>query len=120
MIKNLDPADNEDLQVYRTWMEKHAPVEKFESRFLDHKNDLFSVARTKPASNASGVGPVQSAVLGLPLILVLPLLAFAMIPGLLGRLFIIILIGSAEVALFASTELVSLMTVKEWVTCASM
>ena len=119
MIKNLDPANNEDLQVYRTWMEKHAPVEKLESRFLDHKNDLFSVTRTKQASNASGVG-VQSAALGLPLILVLPLLAFAMIPGLLGRLFIIILIGSAEVAVVASTELVSLMAVKEWVTCASM
>lgn len=120
MIKNLDPANNEDLQVYRTWMEKHAPVEKFESQFLDHKNDLFSIARTKPASNASGVGPVQSAGLGLLLILVLPLLAFAMIPGLLGRLFIIILIGSAEVAVVASTELISLMTVKEWVICASI
>ena len=120
MIKNLDPANSEDLQVYRTWMEKHAPVDKFESRFLDHKNDLFSIARNKPASYASGVGPVQSAALGLLLILVLPLLAFAMIPGLLGRLFIIILIGSAEVAVVASTGLVSLMTVKEWVTCASM
>ena len=101
-------------------MEKHAPVEKSESRFLDHKNDLFSVAHTKPASNVGGVGPVQSAVFGLLLILVLPLLAFAMIPGLLGRLFIVILIGSAEAAVVASIELVSLMTVKEWVTCASM
>ncbi|OCL02787.1 hypothetical protein AOQ84DRAFT_304009 [Glonium stellatum] len=120
VVKSLDPANSEDLQVYRTWMEKHAPVEKFESQFLDHKNDLFSITRSKLVSSSSGVGPIQSTALGLSLILLLPLLAFAMIPGLLGRLFIIILIGSTEATVVASTELIFLMTVKEWVTCASM
>ncbi|KAF2195406.1 hypothetical protein K469DRAFT_544281 [Zopfia rhizophila CBS 207.26] len=120
MIKNLDPANTEDIQAYRTWMEKHAPIEHAEARFLEHKNDLLALSRRRSAINVGGVGLHQSAAIALPLILLLPLMAFAMIPGLLGRLFIIILIGAAVVVVVASTELMSLMTVQDWLKCASM
>lgn len=68
-----------------------------------------------------GAGLVQSAVIGLPLILVLPLMTFAVIPGLFGRVFILSLIGAGQVAVVSSTpELMGLMALKEWFFCASM
>ncbi|KAF2115209.1 hypothetical protein BDV96DRAFT_599578 [Lophiotrema nucula] len=123
MLKNLDPANTDDIQVYHTWMERHAPIDKAETRFLERKNDLLTVSRNttrRSASSVGGVGLHQSMAIGLPLIAVLPLIALAVVPGLLGRLFIIVLIGTAEVAVVVSTELIDFMTVQEWVICASM
>jgi hypothetical protein len=120
MLKNLDPAKAEDIQAYRAWMEEHAPIEAAETRFLERKNDLLAVTRRRSAANVGGVWTRQSAAVGVPLMAVLPLMAFTMVPSLAGRLFIIALIGSAEVMVVTSTELVDLMTVREWVICASM
>lgn len=119
MLKNLDPANAEDVQAYHTWMERHAPIDQTESRFLDRKNDLLAVSR-RSANIVGGVKPHQSIAIGLPLLAMLPLMAFAAIPGLLGRLFSIILIGMVEVAVITSTELIDFMSVREWVVCASM
>jgi hypothetical protein len=111
----------EDVQAYQTWMERHAPIEISEARFLDRKNDLLAVSRRRSATTVvGGVVPHQSAAIGLPLIAVLPLMAFAIVPSLLGRLFIITLIGGAEVMVVSSTELLDLMSMREWVICASM
>ncbi|KAF2005901.1 hypothetical protein P154DRAFT_288311 [Amniculicola lignicola CBS 123094] len=117
MLKNLDPAGEEDAQTYHNWLEKHAPIDRAEARFLEHKSDLLAVSRRKSAFAVGGVGLHQSFAIALPLILMLPLTSFAMIPGLLGRLFIIILIGSMEIYLVVSTELLRLMTIKEWTLC---
>src|ERR1700755_354992 len=120
MLRNLDPANTEDIQTYHTWMEKHALIAQAEARFLERKNDLLAVSRRRSATSVGGVGPHQSIAIGLPLIGVLPLIALAVVPTLLGRLFIIVLIGGLEVAVVASTELIDFMTIREWVVCASM
>lgn len=120
MLRNLDAPNTADIHAYHTWMEKHAPIDRNEARFLERKTDLLAVSRRRSAIAVGGVGPHQSAAIGLPLILILPLMAFAVVPGLLGRLFIVILIGAAELMLVTSTELIDLMTVKEWVACSSV
>ncbi|KAF2197064.1 hypothetical protein GQ43DRAFT_381852 [Delitschia confertaspora ATCC 74209] len=134
MKKNLAPADPSEIRAYHKWMQKHAPIEQTETRFLEHKDDLLNLSgrnqtdsesTTATATATGGVGGVaglaQSAVIGLPLILVLPLMAFALIPGLLGRLFIIGVVGAVEVAVVTSSvELMGFMTVKEWLYAASM
>ena len=120
VMKNLDPASTDDIEAYRTWMERHAPIEHAETRFLERRHDLVAVSARRSANNVGGAGRNQSVAVCLPLILVLPLMAFAMIPGLVGRLFIIALVGSAGVAVVTSTELMGLMTVREWIGCASM
>ncbi|KAF2495691.1 hypothetical protein BU16DRAFT_461154 [Lophium mytilinum] len=132
MMKDLDPASADDIQAYHSWMERHAPVDKAESRFLEHRNDLLAIGRRKRSSSAGvagatgvvgGAGPVESAALGLLLMLVLlilPLMAFAVIPGLLGRLFIIVLIGMGQAAAVTQTDLVGLMSEREWAKCGSM
>jgi hypothetical protein len=133
MVKSLEPANTEDIQAYRSWLEKHAPIESAESRFLERKDDLLTVAPRRRTSSAGGgggasgaavveggVGPHQRAAVGLPLIAVLPLMSFGIVPGLLGRLFVLSLIGAGEVLVVTSSELMELMSVREWFICASM
>ncbi|KAF2739527.1 hypothetical protein EJ04DRAFT_426619 [Polyplosphaeria fusca] len=120
MLKNLDPASTEEVHAYHSWMEKHAPIDCSEARFLEQKDDLLAVSRRRSAASVGGAGLHQSMALGLPLMAVLPLIALAVVPGVLGRLFVIVLIGSAEVGVVVSTELMGLLTVREWVVCASM
>jgi hypothetical protein len=125
MMKELDPASASEIQAYHSWMERHAPVDKAESRFLEHTTDLLAIARRRQsaASIVGGAAPVESAVLGLPLILLLlalPLMAFAVIPGLLGRLFVTMLLGLAQVAVIAQTDIAGVMSVREWTTCGSV
>ena len=120
MVKTLDPAKIEDIQTYRSWIEQHSPIESSEVRFLERQTDLLAVSPRRSASTVGGVGSHQSAAVGLPLIAMLPLMAFAIVPSLLGRLFIITLIGAGEVMVVTSTELIDFMTVREWSLCASM
>ncbi|KAF2876781.1 hypothetical protein BDV95DRAFT_561553 [Massariosphaeria phaeospora] len=120
MLKNLDPAGTEDIQAYRSWIEARAPIDPAEMEFLERKNDLLAVSRGRAAGNADGAAHAHSPAIWLPLMLVLPLMVFAIVPSVLGRLFITVLIGAAEVKLVVtSTELMEFMTVREWVVCAS-
>lgn len=121
MLKNLNQADSKEIQTYRTWMEQRSPIDHAETRFLERKEDLLAVSRTRSTNATGGVTSHQSAAIWLPLILVLPLMAFAIVPGLLGRLFVLFLIGGAILKLLTSTkELMELMTAREWAGCFSM
>jgi hypothetical protein len=120
MLKNLDPARAEDVEAYHSWMEEHAPVDRSETRFLEQTTDLLAVSRRRSAGSVGGAGLHRSIAIGLPLIAVVPLIALAVVPGVFGRLFVIVLIGSAEVAVVVSTELIDFLTLREWVVCASM
>lgn len=122
MVKTLDPANTEEVQAYRSWMEKRTPIDHTETRFLEHKNDLLTVSEGGSASVVGGVTPpAQSGGMWLPLVLVLPLMIFAFVPGLLGRLVILSLTGAASMKLITSTkELVDMMTAHEWAICFSV
>jgi hypothetical protein len=121
LSKALDPADAGDIKRYRAWMDWHAPLERNETRFLEHKSDLLALSKKKTVDTVGGVGQDQPNVIWLPLIAVLPLMVFAIVPGFLGRLFIIAVIGAAEVKMVTtSSELTGLMTGREWFICASM
>jgi hypothetical protein len=63
----------------------------------------------------------KAAIVWLPLVLVLPILAFAIVPSLFGRLVVIVLIGAAGLKQVTSTpELMSFMTIQAWSVAASM
>ncbi|KAF1973290.1 hypothetical protein BU23DRAFT_134352 [Bimuria novae-zelandiae CBS 107.79] len=121
MVKNLDPANTEEIQAYHSWMEKHAPIDHMESRFLEHKNDLLTVSEGRSATTLGGVAPRQSGAIWLPLVLVLPLMMFAIVPGMLGRLVTLSITGAATAKLISSTEeLMEMMAPREWVGCFSV
>jgi hypothetical protein len=101
-------------------MEKREPIEYTETRFLERKNDLLAVSRRTTVSAAPD-GQHQSTAAWLPLILVLPLMAFAIVPSLLGRLVVIALICAAEMRLITTTpELMGLMSMRGWSAGASV
>ena len=120
MASNSEAANGKDIEAYRSYVEKR--IDPRETRFLEHSMDLVAVSRRRGSvSTVGGAGHGQSAAIGLPLILVLPLMVFGIVPGLLGRLFIMVLMGAAEVRMVTSTpELMELMTIKEWAVCASV
>ena len=120
LVKELDPAGADDIQAYRTWLEKRALIDFTETRFLERKNDLLAVSRPRSVS-ATRSSQHQSAVVWLPAMLVLPLLAFVIVPSVLGRLLVIALIGGAGFRQVTLTpELLAYMTVQEWSIAASV
>lgn len=120
LLRELNPASPDETQAYRAWMEKRVPIDYMEARFLERRHDLLAVSRKTTVSTSRGGGHHHSAAVWSPLILVLPLMAFAMVPNMLGRLLVIVLIGAAELKVVTSTpELMSFMTVQEWTIAAS-
>jgi hypothetical protein len=120
LLKELDPASPDDIQTYRAWMEKSAPIDQTETRFLERKNDLLALSREAYVSTTRG-GQDHSTLVWLPLLLAVPLLAFAIVPSLSGRLVVIALIGAAETRLIMSTpELMSYLTGQQWAAAASL
>jgi hypothetical protein len=119
LLKELEPASAEDIQAYRTWIEKRSLIDYEETRFLERKNDLLAVSR-RSSIVTTGVAQHQFEYFWFPLILVLPLLAFAIVPSLLGRLVVIALISAAELKLVTTTpELMNLMSFQAWTAAAS-
>jgi hypothetical protein len=120
LLKELDPASPDDIQTYRAWMEKSTPIDQTETRFLERKNDLLALSREAYVSTTRG-GQDHSTLVWLPLLLAVPLLAFAIVPSLSGRLVVIALIGAAETRLIMSTpELMSYLTGQQWAAAASL
>jgi hypothetical protein len=97
-------------------MAKRAPIDPAESQFLERKSDLLAVPRRSSAKRACGGDQeYESVAVWFPLVLVLPLMAFAMVPSFFGRLFVILAIGAAEAKMVTTTaELRSFMGVQEW------
>lgn len=121
MVKSLDAAKTDHVQAYRSWMEKRRPIDSRETRFLEHDNDLLRVAERRSASAVGGAGLGQSGATWLPLVLVLPLMMFAIVPGLVGRLVMVGLTGAATMQLMVSCkEVRETMAPREWVGCFSV
>lgn len=120
LVKELDASTTEDVQAYRAWIDKRAPIDYAETRFLAREQDLVVVSR-KSVATASPVVVAHhhSAAVWFPLTLTLPLMAFAIVPGLLGRLVVITLLCGAELWMVRVTpELVGFMSTQEWTVAA--
>jgi hypothetical protein len=108
-------------------MDEHDPVDEAESQFLEQDSDLVTVSRkvssasaSSPSTAAPAAGQDQSAI-WFPLTLVLPLMAFAIVPSLLGRLLVIVLIVGAELKMVTSTpQLMNMLSTREWAAAGSL
>lgn len=109
-------------------MDEHDPINEEESQFLEEDSDLvtlprkvpFSTSFSPPSTAAPAAGQDQSAI-WFPLTLVLPLMAFAIVPSLLGRLLVIVLIVGAELKMVTSTpQLRTMLSTREWAAAASV
>ncbi|KAF2845182.1 hypothetical protein T440DRAFT_282048 [Plenodomus tracheiphilus IPT5] len=121
LLKELDPTTAEDVQAYRTWMDKRTPIDYAETRFLAREQDLVAVSHKSSATTNHNVRHHHSAAVWFPLTLTLPLMAFAMIPSVLGRLVVIALICGAELWMVTVTpELREFMSTQEWISAAAV
>ncbi|OJK05148.1 hypothetical protein ASPACDRAFT_56541 [Aspergillus aculeatus ATCC 16872] len=101
VLQNLPPAENKDIETYRTWMNERNPIIAAETRFLDHTKDLVSLAPR--AISASRARSVYAAIIIASAAVVLPLLTFSMIAEFSGRLLVVAVVGGAAAAV-ASTQ----------------
>jgi hypothetical protein len=102
-------------------MDEHDPIDFAESQFIERDDDLVAITR-KPSPTTEIVGASQqSAAVWFPLTLVLPLMAFAIVPSLLGRIVVVVLIVAAEMKIVSETpELRGFMGSREWSVAASV
>lgn len=81
-------------------MKKRHPIASAESRFLDHRSDLVSLAPRPIASVAAA--PAYVAIIIASAAILLPLLAFNMIAEFSGRLVVVTVVGGAAAAIAAN------------------
>lgn len=95
-------------------MDKRVPIDQEETRFLDRKHDLLAVSR-RPSVSTTRNEQAMPAVAWMPLALVLPLLAFVIVPSMLGRLVVIAVIGGAGLRVATMIpEVQGLMDMQRW------
>ncbi|KAK3077446.1 hypothetical protein LTS18_010234, partial [Coniosporium uncinatum] len=79
----------------------------------------MSVKRNATPAPSGVTGKLSSAAV-LPALLILPIIAFSIIPGLVQRLFVLLVISLAGYSVISSTELMQPMAAKDWKLCALM
>ncbi|PLB52860.1 hypothetical protein P170DRAFT_423674 [Aspergillus steynii IBT 23096] len=97
VLQTLPRASEKDTETYRTWMKEHNPIAAAETRFLDHAQDLISLAPRAISSPSNS--SVYSAIIIASAAILLPLLSFAMIAEFSGRLLVVALVGGAAAAI---------------------
>ncbi|KAI9775760.1 MAG: hypothetical protein M1839_000888 [Geoglossum umbratile] len=138
LIKTHAPATKEDIKRYRSFMSKHAPLSEPESRFLYEEADLLAATgpnshnhnhkqnKSPTPENPTPLPRWMSFLLGDGYMLVLagailmPILAFSIIPGYLGRLAFVAMVAVATVALLGESKIAGVMGGWEWGMSASM
>ncbi|KAF2835645.1 hypothetical protein M501DRAFT_322910 [Patellaria atrata CBS 101060] len=130
----LEPAAIDSIRAYKKWIERNACIDKSETQFLDHKKDLLSMkafslqdtvpsvplATPTPSTLSTPSTSEKSVRMCFTLTLLLPLLVFAFVPSVIGRLLVLTVISAVEVAIVSSTELLQLLSTSEWMTCGGV
>lgn len=133
--KSLEQAPAQAIQNYREWMDEHDPVDETESSFLEQDEDLVTTGPRKPAVStptatatstatpAAGQEAPQSAppAITFPLLLILPLVAFAIVPSLLGRIIVIgLAVGMDGKIVRETPQLMRLLSLRNWSVAAAV
>ncbi len=118
MIRKFEPAQTDDIHAYKAWLAERVPIEEAETRFLKHESDLLAVNPAGSGFSTAQINQISS--LCFPLLLLAPMMVFSVTPAYAGRLFVILVIGMAQVTVVSSTRLYTWMTPKEWAVAAAM
>jgi hypothetical protein len=96
-------------------MSTHRPIDMAEANFLNHDNDLFVLERRKIEQPT-----VTAATASLPVLLLLPFLAFAVIPNFLCRLLVVFACSMGQWILCSVLDIRHVLTAREWIFSAGM
>ncbi|KAK3699330.1 hypothetical protein LTR37_016482 [Vermiconidia calcicola] len=117
MAKHSLPANEGQVSAYQQWMAKHSPIHEVEQRFLRQEKDLVvpGAGSTSPDRHTK-----HAALAYLPMVLMLPLLLFSIIPTLAGRLVVTALIGIGAFIIASTTSIQQLMRARDWAVSGAM
>ncbi|KAK5169151.1 uncharacterized protein LTR77_006460 [Saxophila tyrrhenica] len=106
-------AGQEEVEGLRAWMERERPISEHEAGFLMHGGDLVKVSRGAGAATGSqgGVGVYA------PLGVVAPVVLFAVVPTLAGRLLVLAVLGLGGWVVVGRTAVGGLMARRDWMIC---
>jgi hypothetical protein len=117
IAKDSVPAEDDQVASYQEWMNKRAPIQEVETRFLLHHQDLILPGRKQATLDR----PTKHAALAyLPVALMLPLLLYSIIPTLAGRLAVTALIAIGAFVVAATTRIRQLMQARDWAICGGL
>ncbi|KEQ72102.1 hypothetical protein M436DRAFT_48982 [Aureobasidium namibiae CBS 147.97] len=113
--KELRRPPEAEIKRYREWMTSHRPVDMAEASFLKHDKDLFVLERRRIET------PAMTAVTaGLPVLLLLPFLAFAVMPSFLCRVLAIVVCSMGLWILCSIMDIRHVLTAREWIFSAGI
>ncbi|CAD0107449.1 unnamed protein product, partial [Aureobasidium uvarum] len=104
-----------EIARYREWMSAHRPVNMTEATFLKHDKDLFVLPRRRVE-----VPTMTAMTAGLPLLLLLPFLAFAVMPNFLCRILAIFVCSMGQWILCSVMDIRHVLTAREWIFSAGI
>lgn len=87
-------------------MEKNAPIEQLEARFLNHEQDLMALSKVSSARPSTITINLRQAGLVTFILVLLPLLAFSIVGGFFARMIIVLLVGLSGTVVASSAGLV--------------
>ncbi|KAI9799169.1 MAG: hypothetical protein M1833_004209 [Piccolia ochrophora] len=130
LVKDLDPAETEDVERYRAWLAKTNPIAPRETSFVQHDNDLVSLRKSKSpyptdhvaatSSHASYQDSKRLALSVLSVAVLFPVLAFTVFPWFSVRLVIVVGAAASAMAVLAPTTAGNLMGPGEWGRCVAL
>lgn len=113
--KELHKPPDAEIKRYREWMTAHRPVDIAEANFLKHEKDLFVLERRKIETSI-----ITAATAGLPVLLILPFLSFAIIPSFLCRVFATVVCFMGLWILCSMADMRHVLTAREWIFSAGV
>jgi hypothetical protein len=114
-VKELHRPQDAEINCYRKWMTTHRPIDMAEANFLKHDKDLF-VLETRKIEIAT----MTAATAGLPVLLLLPLLAFAVVPNFLWRVLAIVVCSMGLWISCSIMDMRHVLTAREWIFSAGV
>ncbi len=108
--QSLTAPDVESIETYRAYLEEEKPVVEAEARFLNATEDLIVFDRKPPKSSPPSfsyslaqppkwpLAPLPSLACIVAAAVLIPILTFTVIPGYLGRMTVVLLVGMGVVA----------------------
>ena len=113
--KELHRPPEAEITQYREWMTTHRPVDMAEANFLKHDKDLFVLERRRIETPT-----MTAATAGLPVLLLLPFLAFAVMSSFLCRVLAIVVCSMGLWILCSIISMRHILTAREWIFSAGM
>ncbi|KAL8788399.1 MAG: hypothetical protein Q9195_007317 [Heterodermia aff. obscurata] len=111
LAKCLEPASQPDIDAYRSWIAKHAPLVEQETDFLLNKSDLTSVSRSNIQMLRQ---PDATPVIVVAVVLVSMIVVFKVVPQILARLVISAVVGLGGLCTLAPSMWDDVTRIKEW------